>query len=618
MPISYDGKYLVPAPFLGINKTYIRTSDGQKVGATYNITLDGTLIPQKGSPNSKGEFASDANYTPPDDENNIDLDKLQHSFMKKTEAIRDLFSTDGKLLEISSWLENSGGGAVHPAISGYPRITSIDFPSNQYVQTLPFNITLELDEVVGIIDETSRGETAYGREDYNNSNEVKVHESGQFFNEPGTTVTALGGKPIYLSSADENWQIDFAGNRKGELIPHTPPALNCDAASHNIDHRQTQVYAITHTITATGKNAYDGNGLIRKPWENAKLWVDGKVGLPTENDNYTKNFEDIFGFGTGPSGDYDNYKFYNHIRSKNADYSAGTYTVTETWILAKTDATTNHNVFDECNVDLNYDRNTGLATVNVAGTITGLETRKSCTIGERTDADYDNVTESAFAAAKDYYDAVYNPPNIIGTHSFSIYEYAKKCFDEQYIHHEFEDSLGTSLKPGHISKTIAQNVPNGTISYSFVFNNRPQFVMHSKTETYTASDQKAVWKYASLEVPGRSSGPVIQNMSTKEVAQITITADILMSTQKNFARPAWGGEDVSNLKITNRPLITDGIALGARRIALPAYHPCHPDNSDTVLLIVSAQQESFDPTSGKYSLTTTYTYQEGCTTVQFG
>tara|TARA_Y100001937_G_scaffold128839_1_gene208762 strand:- start:3084 stop:4937 length:1854 start_codon:yes stop_codon:yes gene_type:complete len=617
MPISYDGKYIVPAPFLGISKTYIRTSDGQKVGATYNITLEGTLIPQKGSPNSKGVFADDANYTPPDDETDIDIDKLQHSFMKKTEALRDLFSTDGKLLEISSWLENSEGGAVYPAISGYPRITSIDFPSNQYVQTLPFSITLELDEVIGVADETSRGETVYGSEDFKNSDDVKVHESGQFFNEPGTAVS--DGKPIYLSAADENWQIDFAGNRKGEMIPQSNPST-CDAASHNIDHRQTQVYNITHTITATGKNAYDGNGLIRKPWENAKLWVDGKVGLPTENDNYTKNFEDIFGFGTGPSGDYDNYKLYNHVRSKNADYSNGTYNVTENWVMAKTDSETNHNVFDDCNVDLSYDRNTGLATVNVAGTITGLETRKSCTIGERDDADYDNVTESAFAAAKAYFEDVYeDSTGGPGESTFSIYEYAKKCFSEQYISSAYEDSLGTSLKKEHISKTVSQNVSNGSISYSFVFNNRPQFISGSKTETYSAQDKKAVSKYATLEVPGRVSGPILQNMNTKELASVTVTVDILMPNQRAVPKPtSWNGDDVTNGIILQRPLATESIAKGARRITLPTDHPCHPDNQNNTLIIVSDQQETFDSTSGKYNLSTTYTYQTGCTTVQFG
>jgi hypothetical protein len=632
MPISYDGKYIVPAPFLGINKTYIRTSDGQKVGATYSITLDGTLIPHKGSPDSKGNLYESENISP-DDENDISVSILQHAFMKKTEAIRDLFSTDGKLLEISSWLENSGGSAVYPAISGYPRITSIDFPSNQYVQTMPYSITLELDELVGIQDTTSRGEEEYGREDFYGSNARAPHESGEHFTEPGTATAVLPNlpKPIYLASADENWNIQYAGNKKGELIPHANPIDpdTCENASHGIAHRETAVYSVDHTVTAGGKNAYDGSGLIRKPWQNAKMWVDGQVGLPSSNSpSYGTNFEDIFGDGTGPSGDYDQYRFFNHIRQKNADYSNGTFSVTESWVMVRDDGTgDNYDVFDDCSVNMSYDRNTGLSSVSVAGNITGLETRDSCTLGNRTDAHYDNVTTSAFNAAKLYYDDVYNP-SLTGTstqlherpgsHTFSIFEYAKKCFDEQYIDGTYEDSLGTTLKPQHISKTINQNVGNGSIAYSFVFNNRPQFVLFSKTETYTASDKKAVGKWAILEVPGRFAGPVFQNMSTKEVAQVTITADILMSTQKNFARPSWSGEDVNNANITNKPLITDGIALGARRIALPSYHPCHPNNSDNVLLIVSDQQESFDPTSGKYSLTTTYTYQEGCTTVQFG
>ena len=68
MPISYNSQPLIPAPFVNISKEYIKTGDGKKVGATYTISIEGTLIPEKGSPNSTGAFSakpSDENITSP-------------------------------------------------------------------------------------------------------------------------------------------------------------------------------------------------------------------------------------------------------------------------------------------------------------------------------------------------------------------------------------------------------------------------------------------------------------------------------------------------------------------------------------------------------------------------
>lgn len=42
--------YLVPAPFINISKAYQKTGDGEIIGATYNITLSGKLLADRGSP----------------------------------------------------------------------------------------------------------------------------------------------------------------------------------------------------------------------------------------------------------------------------------------------------------------------------------------------------------------------------------------------------------------------------------------------------------------------------------------------------------------------------------------------------------------------------------------
>ena len=66
MPVSYsvnpDGggvavaNFLIPAPFVQINKEYDRTGDGAVIGVRYGITLTGTLVAHRGTPDYSGLF----------------------------------------------------------------------------------------------------------------------------------------------------------------------------------------------------------------------------------------------------------------------------------------------------------------------------------------------------------------------------------------------------------------------------------------------------------------------------------------------------------------------------------------------------------------------------------
>ena len=49
-----NGKRLVPAPFLTINQQANLAGDGRGLGSIYNLTLQGTLLPHMGSPNTTG------------------------------------------------------------------------------------------------------------------------------------------------------------------------------------------------------------------------------------------------------------------------------------------------------------------------------------------------------------------------------------------------------------------------------------------------------------------------------------------------------------------------------------------------------------------------------------
>src|SRR3990167_679805 len=97
MSIKYNSKKIIPAPFVNFSKTYNTAQDGTIVGSIFNFTLEGWLIPTKGSPTSSGTFWTDVGS--PADET-VATDDLMSSIIRKQEALRDLFSVEGKTFQV--------------------------------------------------------------------------------------------------------------------------------------------------------------------------------------------------------------------------------------------------------------------------------------------------------------------------------------------------------------------------------------------------------------------------------------------------------------------------------------------------------------------------------------
>ena len=115
MPVKVNDKYLVPAPLVTFDKSYIVNGDGRTIGATYNITLAGQILPNKGNPvsnNADGTssaFSNDAwtsSKSPDDDPAHgpggagIDEGAELMSIMAKQEDIRHLFALNGGTADV--------------------------------------------------------------------------------------------------------------------------------------------------------------------------------------------------------------------------------------------------------------------------------------------------------------------------------------------------------------------------------------------------------------------------------------------------------------------------------------------------------------------------------------
>lgn len=223
--VIYDGRAIIPSPLVNVTKNYVKAGDGTKFGVKYSIVLTGTLLPFRGSPSGTFTSPEDAFWTlsgdPPDE--TVDVSDVAFSHLvKKEEAIRNLFSVDGKLLEIYA-------GASPAIIRCNPKIVSITFTEGQWVQRKDYIITLEADWIF----------IAGLSEDKEDNLEVELINSGQ-----------------------EQWTFDEKIGQSGT------------------------VYEVSHTVSAQGVLGYDETGIPfsgagetagGESWKHAKRWCDNRT-----------------------------------------------------------------------------------------------------------------------------------------------------------------------------------------------------------------------------------------------------------------------------------------------------------------------------------------------------
>lgn len=312
--VSYNGQRLIPAPFVRISKAYQTTADGTQIGAIYNISLIGPLVAYRGSPNSSKQLDTLGND--PTDESIVGENRLG-AILRKQEALRSLFSVDGKSLEIQSIGDPIGAS---PPIKCNPRIKSIDFPEQLWYEKMDYTIELEADVIY------------FGDDTYEDSSKF----------------------PLALEEASDTWSME-------------PSDL-------------TGEYVITHSVSAKGKRFYkDNDSLSAEAWQHASGWVIPRLGsfnlfsptpIPFPGEGPVKTT------AVGIS----QIIAHDHTRSVNLDKTGGTYSVTETWIAASgSSGPNNENAKELFEVTTSENTQEGRTTVNINGTISGREVKTGLT-----------------------------------------------------------------------------------------------------------------------------------------------------------------------------------------------------------------------------------------------
>jgi len=361
---------------------------------------------------------------------------------------------------------------------------------------------------------------------------------------------------LSINFTDGIWfnYIDFTINLEADVIYANGTLLGTDDLSPNVSDASESwsveaseepqsnfeplSYRVTHTVSATGKRFYDENGAVTSAFERARTYVLAKMGY----DSLAPS-----GFVNPPSY----FSNVNHLKSQNYDELAGTFSATESWILASGVAKT------EYNINVRKDLNSPFTSVSLDGTITGYRTGSH---------PYTNA-QSIFSAE-----------------SGAAYSRAQSVVS---------DSLNTVP----LTEAVGHNPAAGTISYSYEFDTRPSNrFTKARSETVSINRDMNANPPAIIPVLGRTRGPVLQDLFTRKEYRITLNVEMVR-------HPKDGG---GQFLLVDSP--TFATPYSTELTAL--FNEVKPSVSfNASKEFIESQTDNFDLTTGRYTYNVTWVYE---------
>ena len=662
MPVSYHAHepnqicYLTPAPFVSIDKNYDRSGNGQILGVTYTITLNGTLVPDRGSPSTHAD-ASNGFLT--DSADKIINDHVHaHAYtdiLKKQQLLRKLFSkvNDGGELAITAPFTGEA------TIKCNPTIVSVTFPEqapgNIYVQ--PYTVVLE----------------SYSLQ-------------GAGVNDPDDMT--LQGHEL-VSAAGENWEI--SEDNEQVFLNHDPDTGGFLALG-KFSLGTFPTYKVSHTISATGKRRFKGggaqgytperfgrDGLAEDPkdgffnklhgdygdaggneldgesWSQARDFCrkklmfgphimegdDSLYGRQVDLSLYGANIPyDITGDNKLRGKTITKYTVYNYEKTQSIGEMDGTFSVTETFDLLP-----QHTLAVETmQFTRGGDSGHGKTAITINGTIQGVRlagdsdydtTAKIDGNGQTKSSGANDGNKNNFELARtevNGYEKYINAQAQFALLKPMLYKSAQKWSED------------STIIPTPTNSNITRNPQTGNITYSYTFENRKYHIPFCKTEAVSVSDTYPGNIIAQQQVIGRKVGPILQNIGTQGPWKRTMSMNCVVdvdtikfcidpnsyqtlhddedsctknpdgttSDRKWVDNPNYLASDYSDAN-AKKPSMVSTIpgSVGTRsqrdaiRSIVDQFTPTHA----RVYYADTAPQESWDPQSGAWSWTMGWTYE---------
>ena len=537
-----------PTPLVSITTTPIKNKMGV-LGASYDIVLTGTILADEGSPYADGILH--ANYNRPNSEvvayfGDGNLPRLE-SILKKQNALRGLFSLEGSRFEVAP--QNS------PPIVFYPKLVNISFEEGVYTDLCRYTVTLKADSLLKNNNEVYI-DSSFAPLGYNAGSKTEL----QLINEFGGLVEDFS----------ENWSLETdegIGETRRDFGPHNP-----------------RTYRLTRSLTATGRDSFipSGNTTIRLVgWLEARNFLKKSVIIKDSNGgvNQYPNANTVLSDQILNLASV--YKGCNHTRTESLDRTAGTFSITDTWLLSSGVAYENYNISINTGIDNPF------VNVSINGTIKGTSLIPAS--GLLYGGGNDNITAnlpSPYQNAQQKYFEISNS----GKYGISSYIYKRAC-----------NAANTYLNTQPKSIALGTNEFNGEITYALEFDNRPtNFISGVLSESININDTYPGDVFAVIPVLGRPTGPVLQYIGSRTEYRRDVGIEILLDYTDI---PYSSGR---NPLLLAKPSLREPIRTQLNNVIKqlsPAYEP------GIRKYFLNPPSESWTPKEGRYSINLSWVYE---------
>jgi hypothetical protein len=601
-----------PTPLCTISTNILKNGAGEAYGVTYQITLTGTLLPDQGSPYAfkpanvglddgsssnlkpgasdifvKYKFNRDPdNVSTPNPESYnfvgpyaafdnslshahniavnrpsrqyINQEHLVNAIFSKQMALKALFARDGQRMEITDWDDDSA------TIVCYPRLINIDFQEGVYVNRCDYTITLEADilldananiEEIGLLN--SHPDVRPGVLD--------IPKTGI---QEATLIQSLGGH--FIQDYQESWSIESDDQQAESTNPYLP-----------------KTFRVTHNLSATGKTHFkpdptvDVGSIKTKAWENAANFVKSRLINKTEDvSGVYPNMPGLLGSGT--LNLIGGLNAYNQVRTENVDEAAGSFAVTETFLLASGASYESFNLNITSNIDAPF------IDVSIDGQIKGLESLSTTGVKYLHDRGYYWPLTSGTA----YHNAMEKYREISNNSNFGV-----GCD----LYKRANNAVAVALNSQPKTITLGVNEYTGEINYSLAFDNRPTNIISGVlTEQISVNDTYPGDVFATIPVLGRDTGPVLQYMGSRTEYRRDVSINLAM----DYTKVPYG--QTRNPLLLKKPSVVSPTAEQIHELLIELS----PANEPGVRkYFLSPPSESWSPKDGQYSLNLSWTYE---------
>lgn len=492
--------------------------------------------------------------------------------------------------------------------------------------------------------------------------QIEVVEPGKSGEPPVTnTSDSWSIEPIedylYLS-----WNSGVQKNAEG---PENTKIANLGGSSFKFTN--IPQFRISHRVSAVGlnssgipqNNSSSNNNTIcpsgldpNKAYLNAKKWVESRLAFPFAGSGAYILGPTSAGGGGGTSAmPFGRSVFlYNHLRSINFSITEGSYEVNDNWLALSSGVRYVEDFNIESSTSENY-----TTTVRIQGTVRGLETEQTGLLHTGLTPDDSGVLGLSYATgcaiggltSAGGGGGTSGPPAGIGSLKCYKYEnalegwlndikptlYTRACsivnsFDrtKDYINPAQSNPPAPPINPVFAKQTLLNVIPvstteghsllNGTVSYSYEFNNKLNAISGTISQNISITDDAPADVIAETFVVGRELGPILQKMG-KSSARKSVTVEVVVVPPSSIGHYPQTAQQC--------PLYTGGYVYQTIDCIIEGLKPfgdrvCSvwPQTRSNLpgQVFLNNDTRNWSPSEGRYSRSVSWTYQR-CTQGNF-